>query len=258
VSEVAVGIVRDDAVVPAGQAVSKRMRDHRARREQRHRQQPDALRTLHRRHDRTRTRGAVALVGVVVALVVVPGAQANGDPASHFLLAQDVFFPFEQKLSDSVKSDLVTVVQSANGAGYPVKAAIINTPSDLGLIAELFGKPQEYAEFLGSELGFLYRGHLLIAMPDGLGLSHRGGKPDPQRTLVGGMTVPEGADGTGEAAIRAVARVATAAGRPVAVPDGSGGGVPVVLVVVGVLTVLVVVAAGALVVVARRRTATAS
>ena len=101
----------------------------------------------------------------------------------------------------------MTVVARANDAGYPVKTAIVNTAFDLGTVVDLFGKPQEYAEFLGNELGYVYQGHLLIAMPDGLGLSHRGGKPDPQRTLVEGMAVPDGADGTGEAAVLAVVAV---------------------------------------------------
>jgi hypothetical protein len=165
---------------------------------------------------------------------------------------QDVFFPFERKLSDPVKRDLVAAVREANGDGYPVKAAVINTPSDLGLVRDMYGKPQEYAEYLGGQLGVVFEGHLLIAMPQGLGLSHNGGRPDPDRRLVADTAVGRDADATGTAAALAVTRLAA---------TGSGdGGVPVLLVVAAVFTLLAAAAVAALVVVARRsrRSATAS
>ena len=175
-------------------------------------------------------------------------ARANGDPASDFLLSQDVFFPFENKLSARVKQDLVGAVEQANSAGYPVKVAIINTRSDLGLVPQMFGRPQPYAEFLGSEIGFVFQGHLVVAMPQGLGLSFKGGKPDPNRGVVARIRVNGGPDGTGRAAATAVPRLAARAGRT---GGGSGGvsveliaGVVATLVVVGGILVIVLLARG--------------
>ena len=183
----------------------------------------------------------------LVALALPAAAPANGDPASDFLLSQDVFFPFERKLSAPVKQDLVAAIERANEAGYPTKVAIINSRSDLGLVPGMFGKPQDYAEFLGSEIRFQFLGHLVVAMPQGLGLSYQGGKPDPQRSTVAKIPVPDGADGTGTASIRAIDRLAAAGA------SDSGGGFPMEIVAGLAATLLVLAGIAAVVVLARRR-----
>jgi len=177
-------------------------------------------------------------------------ARANGDPASDFLLSQDVFFPFENKLSAGVKQDLVAAAERANSAGYPVRVAILNTRSDLGLVPQMFGRPQPYAEFLGSEIGFVFQGHLLVAMPKGLGLSYKGGKPDPDRGVVARIRVPDGPDGTGTAAVRAVPRLAARAGRT---GGGGGAGVSVEVIAAVVATLLMIGGILVIVLLARRR-----
>ncbi|MBD0330833.1 MAG: hypothetical protein ICV64_12115 [Thermoleophilia bacterium] len=186
------------------------------------------------------------LAVLALALAAAGPAAANGDPASHFLLAQDVFLPFQQRLSDDAKADLVAVVERANERGYPLKVAVINTPSDLGTAGHLFAFPQEYAEFLGKEIGFQFQGHLLIAMPEALGLSHRGGEPDPQAAAIADIPVGEGADGPARAAITAVERLA-------AVEAPAGGGFPLVPVLAAVTALLLVGGVVALLLVARRR-----
>jgi hypothetical protein len=60
--------------------------------------------------------------------------------------------------------------------GGRVKVALIFSAEDLGAIPSLFGQPDEYARFLGVELGLWYGGPLLVVMPAGFGF-YDGGRP---------------------------------------------------------------------------------
>jgi MYXO-CTERM domain-containing protein len=55
-----------------------------------------------------------------------------------------------------------------------MKVALIASVTDLGLEPSYYGKPTDYARFLGAELQYLYKGKLLIVMPQGAGLSEAG------------------------------------------------------------------------------------
>ena len=46
---------------------------------------------------------------------------------------------------------------------------MIASPTDLGSVTELWRQPQNYARFLAQELSLLYRGPLLVVMPNGYG-----------------------------------------------------------------------------------------
>jgi hypothetical protein len=111
---------------------------------------------------------AVGVLAAAAALAV-PRALADGDPASDVLLTRSVFVPYGAPVSQAVVTQLETVVARARKAGYPIKVAIVRVPYDLGAVTSLYGKPQVYARFLGRELMFLYRGRLLIVMPQGYG-----------------------------------------------------------------------------------------
>jgi hypothetical protein len=228
------------------------VREEGGRSHQRPCDEPGAPLAAHANDDRTRGRLAAPLAALLCAVALIaPGlARANGDPASDFLLSQNVFFPFENKLSANVKQDLVAAVQRDNQAGYPVKVAIINSRSDLGLVPGMFGRPQAYAEFLGSEIGFVFQGHLLVAMPKGLGLSYKGGKPDPDRAVVGRIPVPDGPDGTGEAALNALPRLAARSGNT---GGGGGGGVSTEVIAAIVATLVMVAGIVVVVLIALRR-----
>ncbi len=125
---------------------------------------------------------------------------ADGDPASDYLLGQSVFLPFDAKIPAQKSKQLIQLVANANKAGFHVRVAVIATRYDLGSVTALYLKPQKYAEFLGAEIFFVYRGALLVVMPNGYGYS-KGGKslspgpltqlphPGPQATtLVTGAT----------------------------------------------------------------------
>jgi hypothetical protein len=103
-----------------------------------------------------------------VALVAASGALADGDPASDFLVQQDVFVPYPPPSPAATRS-LAAAVAAVTAKGDRVKVAVIATPQDLGSVPSLFGKPQDYATFLAAELAFAYKGPLLVVMPAGAG-----------------------------------------------------------------------------------------
>ena len=90
-----------------------------------------------------------ASLAALVALVLVASALADADPASDVLYTQPVFYSLEQLPSNAAQQRLNEVVKSATNAGYPVRVALIAKPSDLGGVTALWGKPHQYARFLG-------------------------------------------------------------------------------------------------------------
>ena len=111
----------------------------------------------------------LALVLAVLALLVPGAARANGDPASDVLLTDQVFLPFEAPISNSEQSSLRKTVAEANKKGLKLRVALIAFTSDLGTAVSLWKHPQNYSEFLGKEIAFVYTGPLLISMPSGFG-----------------------------------------------------------------------------------------
>jgi hypothetical protein len=164
-----------------------------------------------------------ALVVVTVCLCAPSTAQANGDPASDYLLAQNVFLPFTSKIDSGEVQRLEGLLRDSQKAGYRIRVALILSPSDLGTAFSLFGKPQKYAAFLGLELSFVYRDRLLVVMPSGYGYALNA-DPDPKASAVLKKLPPPGRDATKEAqaAIVAVQRLAAADGRRLAVPKSGG------------------------------------
>jgi hypothetical protein len=164
----------------------------------------------------------VALAAVAV-MIAAPAARANGDPASDYLLARDVFYSFSEgfKLTTGGKR-LGQVVASANQAGYRIRVAVIATPTDLGAVGGLYGQPQRYSEFLGQEVAFVYRDRLLVVMPAGFGLS-RAGKPlTAEQPALAGIRIGAGVSGLDDAAADAVVKLAGASGVGISV-SASGG-----------------------------------
>ena len=145
-------------------------------------------------------------------------ARADGDPASDVLYTNWVFIPFGAPIPKDEVTRLRNVVDNARAAGYPIKVALIGAPADLGTAFSLWGKPEQYARFLGLELQFLYKGPLLIVMPNGYGLFHLH-KKTPESRALRGLRVTQGATGLARSGVDAVAALARAAGHPVAVPQ---------------------------------------
>jgi hypothetical protein len=175
------------------------------------------------------------LVVLAATLAAPPAALANGDPASDVLLQAKVYFPVQPVSADEAQK-LKTVVDAANAKGYAVRVALIADRSDLGTVPNLFGKPQQYAEFLGPEIRFAYRGDLLVVMPGGLGITSTGQTPPPARAIAG-MQVEAGGspDGLAQTAEIAVTRLAKAAGHPLAGAKSGGGSGALIGIVVAIV-----------------------
>jgi len=188
------------------------------------------------------------LVSAAGALLAVPLARANGDPASDVLLTQPIYFPFAAPLPDSDREALTKTVAAANEHGYPIRVALIAFTSDLGTAVTLWRHPQAYSKFLGSELAFVYRKRLLIAQPSGFGIYNHG-KPvaKEQRVLA---KVPVGSTPTELTQSATAAVRALAASEGVVLPEvsSSGGGHEwrdrAIIAVGGLLIVVAIVLVG--------------
>lgn len=168
-----------------------------------------------------RARFASTLAVVLAAVALVPvAARADGDPASDVLLGENVFYPYTPPVTASLTKTLNAEAAAAAKAGFPIKVALIASPVDLGVIPDLFNKPQKYAEFLDQEISFQTKQPLLVVMPAGLGAA---GLPPAAQKAVTTLTHPAGKQSTdlAAAALPAIRKLAAAAGHPL---KGSGSG----------------------------------
>jgi hypothetical protein len=159
-------------------------------------------------------------------LVAAPLARADGDPASDYLLGQPAFIPPDDGIPKAYATQLTDLLASLKARGYTIRVAVIGTRYDMGSVTIDFRKPKSYARFLGTELSFVYKGRLLVVMPNGLATS-TDGKATPTDQKVVDAIPPPGTDGaklTGAATL-AVSRLAANAGVVVPIPPlGHVGG----------------------------------
>src|SRR6476646_2977705 len=143
----------------------------------------------------------------LAALLAAPRARADGDPASDVLLAQNLFLPPDVPTASALPLD--AVVRDAKAHGYPIRVALIGSTYDLGSVGVLFRQPKQYARFLGTELSLVYKGRLLVVMPNGLGVSQGGKLLPADQSVVDRLPAP-GTSGAAiaETATRAVIRLA--------------------------------------------------
>ena len=196
----------------------------------------------------------LALLVALMALLAVPAAHADGDPASDYLIGQKVFFPYDLKIAPATQQQLVALVDEANRKGLTIRVAMIWSSYDLGSITGLWRKPQTYARFLGEELRYIYRDRLLIVMPNGFGFNWRGHPVTKESAVLSKIKIEPGATGFVDATRTAVERLAAASGVKLTgtVPaKGSSQNRDRVIIVLGAIAVLI--AAVALRLVLRRR-----
>jgi hypothetical protein len=196
------------------------------------------------------------VAAVAVAAALAPAAAADGDPASDYLIGQKVFYSFDAGIPAANAQRLQTMVANANGAGFPIRVAVIRRNSDLGAAYQLMGKPQEYAQFLGQELLFVYRKRLLIVMPNGFGYVVAG-KPAPEeKRKLTGIAAP-GNDGArlADAATFAVQRLANASGHDLPLPSASDNSATTDRIKIGAIAVTAAVLIAAAMLVRRSRKA---
>jgi hypothetical protein len=153
------------------------------------------------------------LLACALLLVFAAAARADGDPASDVLVFKSYFLPYAPQTPSDVEQRLNVATAAADRAGYPIRVAVISGPGDLGVVPQYTNKPQDYAQFLGSELKFAYKGPLLIVMQNGYGLV---GADEPAvKAAVGTLPKPKSNDPADLAAsgADAVVALAKAAGK---------------------------------------------
>jgi hypothetical protein len=162
-----------------------------------------------------RTLALLAMLALAGTSAPTP-ARADGDPASDVLATQQLFMPQDAAAPPAQQAQLAALLQEAARGGYPIRVALIASATDLGSVTALWNQPQDYARFLGQELGLVYQGALLVVMPTGFGLYHVPHPSTTNRALADG---PNPRAGIGAAAITAIRNVAAAAGHPLALPS---------------------------------------
>src|SRR4051794_39660541 len=130
---------------------------------------------------------------VAAALAVLPApALADGDPASDYLLTQDVYLPLAPGVPPDLGRTITDLLKDTRKAGFPLKVAIIAAPKDLGAVPQYFGRPQSYAPFLESEIAFNTKKPLLTVMPTGYGVA---AMPRGAESALTGFAPPKSAQG---------------------------------------------------------------
>jgi hypothetical protein len=197
--------------------------------------------------NRTARTLVAATVAALAASIAATPARADGDPASDYLLTQNVFVPFNTKFSPTLTQQLAGLTLDGKRKRYPIKVALIATPYDLGAITALWRKPQRYAHFLAQEIAFAYRGRLLIVMPNGFGIYHLGHSTATEKQVLARLSVAQGGNGMAGSAIAAVKQLAAANGvklvpRRADTPSARNthDRYVILLIVAGVLLVLVI------------------
>jgi hypothetical protein len=189
----------------------------------------------------------IVLVAAAAALVAVPAARGNGDPASDVLIPNQVYIGPEVPISNADRDALTETVAAANERGYPIRVAVIAFTSDLGTAVSLWRRPRDYAKFLGSELAFVYTKPLLISMPSGFGFYH-GRKPTAkEERVLARVRAGKTPSALTLSTAKAVRKLAAANGVDVPVPS-SGGGSPwrdrAIIAAAGVLILLIILVPG--------------
>lgn len=201
--------------------------------------------------------GALTRLLLAGLLASAAPAHADGDPASDFLLSQRVFVPFDAKIPQPLATQLDGLLLRAKKSGYEIRVALIATRYDMGSVTALMGKPRQYARFLGQELAFVYKGRLLIVMPNGFGFSQPGHDTSTEERLLQRLPVQPGSDGLTRSPITAVQRLAAASGvnvrPPPLKPAADHANHDRLIIIVASISALVLLFAARLALLARRR-----
>jgi hypothetical protein len=155
----------------------------------------------------------IAALALLAALVAVPAARADGDPASDYLLVQQTFVPPDSGVPTPYANQLLAAVREAKRRGYVIRVALISSRYDMGSVTVLYRKPRQYARFLGQELSFVYKKRLLVVMPNGLAVTMRGRLVPAEQAIVDRIPPPtRGGAAFASTATTAVMKLAAAHG----------------------------------------------
>ncbi len=165
------------------------------------------------------------LAGALLATLALaaPSARADGDPASDYLLAGLSFLsPYDGHIPAADQKKINALLASAKKQGFPLRAAVIVTPYDLGSVPILFNAPQRYAKFLATEDGYYWKDELLVVMPKGYGLYKAKSLPSGDKAVVAKLPAPSGKTGAELAAATETAIQALATQHGLTLSTGGG------------------------------------
>ena len=201
---------------------------------------------------RWRARLLAQVVASTVILALAAGsfattARADGDPASDVLATQPLFLPQDAGIPLADQNQLTALIQEAAMSGYQIRVAIIASSTDLGSVTELWREPQTYARFLGQELSLVYRGPLLVIMPNRFGLESLNPVAPGTPSALAGLKIPAGGAVLGTVALTAIQRLADASGHSVQIPpatastsaSGGVGTIPLIALFIGAALIAV-------------------
>ncbi len=164
------------------------------------------------------------------------------------LATQSLFLPQDAGIPLGQQGQLTGLLRAAARSGYPIRVAIIASRTDLGSVTELWRQPAPYARFLGQELSLVYRGPVLVVMPDGYGFYRQVGPLPVARSALAGLPKPAGGTAFGTDTLTAVERLATASGYAIPIPPatattGAGASrtdtIPVIALAIGAVLIAV-------------------
>lgn len=167
---------------------------------------------------------SLSVLAVLVALLLPAAARADGDPASDYLYTQSLFLPFDGSTPKASEAQLRALLADAKAKGYPVRVAVIRTRTDLGAVPSPFERPQRYAPFLGQELRFLFKGPLLVVMPNDYGFYWLAHDTTAEDRVLAALPAPSQAPDLARAAVPAVQGLAALKGVELATPPLTGAG----------------------------------
>ena len=131
--------------------------------------------------------------------------------------AQLLYVSYRYPLPNPRVTQLGGLLERTRDKGYEVRVVVLSDQYDMGSVDSLWRKPQQYARFLAQEIALLYKGRLLIVMPNGYGFNYPGHESTRELKLL--ATVPIKADdGILRSAETAVQRLAAGAGVRVTAP----------------------------------------
>jgi hypothetical protein len=161
----------------------------------------------------------LAAVSLAACAWFAASARADGDPASDVLATQSLFMPQDASVRPALQEQLQGLLEEARRAGVPIRVAVVASPADLGSVTALWRQPKTYSRFLGQELSLVYRGLLLVVMPNGYGVFHQAEVTPAQQGALAGIGAPGSRPGA--AALEAVQRLAASSGHPLPVPSAT-------------------------------------
>lgn len=166
-------------------------------------------------HARSILRAPICAVALLLAGGALPaGALADGDPASDVLATQSLFLPWDANVPSAQQASLASVIASAEDHGFPIRVALIASAGDLGSVTPLWGRPVQYAQFLGQELSLIYKGGLLVVMPHGFGINGFDLPPATIESTLAGIRAPTDGAQLAQVTITAIERLAAVSGHP--------------------------------------------